>query len=300
MRVLLMAVLVACSSSGSSDTADAGVRGDYDPVPFGGSRPTTLYVPSSYSDAKPAPLLVLLHGYGTSGLTQDLYLDLRKYAEQLGLLYVHPDGTVDSTGSRFWNATDACCNFDGSPVDDSSYLAGLVAEIGTRYVVDPKRVIFVGHSNGAFMSYRMACDHADLIAGIVSIAGDTWLDPTRCTPSAPVGVLQVQGTADKSVLYDGSTNLGGKGNGPYPGAKATVAQWAKYNGCDATPDTSAPPLDMDDSIPGPETTVTEYVGGCHANGDVELWTIQGAGHIPSFSANFDPSMLAWLLAHPKP
>lgn len=288
---------VACSSSTPRAATDASAPtvGDFDPVPFGGNRPAQLYVPSSYTGA-PTPLLVLLHGYSASGLLEDLYLNLKASAEAHGMLYIHPDGQIDSKGNRYWNATDACCDFDHSNVDDSAYVAGLIAEIGTRYAVDPKRVFLLGHSNGAFMSYRMACDHADVIAGIVSIAGATFQDTTKCHPSGPVAVLQVHGTADKEVIYGGSTTAGDV----YPGAAQTVTDWATYDGCATTPDTSSPNLDLDDQLAGAETTVSKFTSGCAKNGQVELWSIQGGSHIPSFSAAFDPDALDWLLAHPKP
>ena len=137
----------------------------------GGDRPVTVHVPVSYSAAKPAPLLIMLHGYGSSGLEHEDYFHLGSAADARGVIYAHPDGTMDSDGAPFWNATDACCDFDGTGVDDSDYLGALVASIKATVNVDPKQVFFIGHSNGGFMSYRMACDHADLVAGIVSLAG---------------------------------------------------------------------------------------------------------------------------------
>jgi polyhydroxybutyrate depolymerase len=303
MRFLFacLALVLACSTASTQPPADASTptRGDYDPVPFGGARPVQVYVPNAYTDSKPAPLLILLHGYSASGVLQDLYLNLRTSAEKYGMLYAHPDGQIDSKGNRYWNATDACCDFDKTNVDDSKYLSDLIVEIGTRYKVDPKRVYFVGHSNGAFMSYRMACDHADVVAGIMGIAGETWLDPSKCKPSAPVAILHVQGTADPTIKYDGGSTQGLGGGGSYPGAKTSVSTWATYNGCNPTLDTSSANLDLDDSLPGAETTVGKYAG-CKANGQVELWSLQGGVHIPSFTPAFDPAMLDWLLAHPKP
>jgi polyhydroxybutyrate depolymerase len=309
MPLLLAA---ACSSSGKTtagatdagDEPDAAILGEYDPTPFGGSRPVSLYVPSGYTGA-PTPLLILLHGYSANGAEEDLYLGMRSVAESKNVLYAHPDGTIDSAGEHFWNATDACCNFDGSTVDDSGYLAGLVQEIGTRYSVDPKRVFFFGHSNGGFMSYRMACDHADLIAGIVSIAGEMWADTTKCPASGPVSVLEVQGTADQTVSYTGEMNApvsydGGLLAGTYPGAAASVADWATIDGCTTPPDTSQPNLDLDSSLPGAETQVTQYLAGCKSGTQANLWSIQGGMHVPGFSETFAPMALDFLLAHPKP
>jgi polyhydroxybutyrate depolymerase len=307
LPLLALLVASACSSSSSqqaqpgdagADAADAAIGlGGYDPMSFGGSRPTKLYVPSGYTGA-PTPLVILLHGYGASGGEEDLYLDFHATAEAKTVLYAHPDGTIDKSGSKFWNATDACCNFYGSTVDDSAYLTALVEEIGKRYSVDPKRVYFFGHSNGAFMSYRMACDHADMVAAIVSLAGATWLDTSKCKPSAPVSVLEVHGTSDTMVLYGGSaTTADGGTGGTYPGATTTVADWATYDGCSSPPDTSLPPMHIDASQSGNETHVTHYSAGCRSGSEVDLWTIDGGMHIPGFTPTFVPDAFDFLLSH---
>jgi polyhydroxybutyrate depolymerase len=156
-------------------------------------------------------------------------------------------------------------------------------------------VYFWGHSNGAFMSYRMACDHAGDIAAIASLAGAMWEDVTMCTPSEPVATLEIHGTADPVILYDG----GLIGTNAYPPVTTTVADWVSFNKCNATPDTSLPPLDLDSVLPGDETTVTQY-DGC-ANGTTsELWTIAGGSHIPTLSSTFTPDVIGWLLAQKKP
>ena len=134
----------------------------------------------------PAPLVMMLHGCTLSGQLQEDYFQLLSWSNQLGFLYVAPDGTVDQGGNRFWNATDACCDFYETGVDDSAYLRALIDEIAAQLSVDTERVFILGHSNGGFMAYRMACDHADIIAAVASLAGATFADPADCTPSAPV------------------------------------------------------------------------------------------------------------------
>src|SRR5262249_46045605 len=106
----------ADSSSDSRISApDSGAR----TAPAGGDQPVPGHVPPSYVPGTAVPLVGLLHGYGASGDIQESYLRLTPLADQHGFLYVHPDGTIDPTGRRFWNATAACCNIFGSPVDDS-------------------------------------------------------------------------------------------------------------------------------------------------------------------------------------
>ena len=106
-------------------------------------------------------------------------MKFRPLAEARGFLYCYPDGTIDRWGNRFWNATDACCDFGNTGVDDAGYLRGVIEEIARRFAVDRKRVYLIGHSNGGFMAYRMACQSADLIAGIASLAGTTFLEPSQ-------------------------------------------------------------------------------------------------------------------------
>jgi polyhydroxybutyrate depolymerase len=272
----------------------AGGEGGTAPLPttFGGERPVELFVPADY-DGSPAPLLVLLHGYSASGTIQDLYFGLEGPALARGMLYAHPDGTVDSMGNKFWNASDACCGFAGGEVDDAGYLMDLVDEIAATYAVDEKRIYFMGHSNGSFMSFRMACDHADRIAAIAGLAGAMLSEEADCKPSEPVHVLHLHGNADTTILYDGGELFGQ----PYPSAPTSVAFWASVGGCDPTTEAGAA-LDLVDGLEGAETAVARH-SGCTA-GSAELWTIQGGGHIPSFHGGATEAILDFLLAHPKP
>ena len=256
-------------------------------------RPFDVYVPASYNADTPMPLVVLLHGFGGSGASQDQYFGLQPLADSRGFLYVHPDGTLNVIGKQFWDATNACCGF-GTQVDDVAYLSALVQNVQSNYNVDPKRIFFVGHSNGGFMSYRMACDRADLVAAIVSLAGATWDDNTKCSPSEPVSVLQIHGTADEVIGFEGGTLLGND----HPGARETVADWSANNGCTGPTAEVPTPLDLDSSIPGDESSATEYTG-CPVAGAVELWVIPGAPHTPPLSPSFAEDIIDFLFAHPK-
>ena len=260
-----------------------------------GRGPVTVFVPSSYNPEVPAPLVVLLHGYGANGAWTESYFQLLPLAEQHGFLYMHPDGTVDPDGYRFWNATDACCDFYGSGVDDSGYLLALVDEVKAQLNVDRGQVYFTGHSNGGFMSYRMACDHSGTAAAIASLAGATYYDPLDCAPSSAVHVLHIHGTADSVILYGG-------GSGPlgtYPGAVETVEHWAQYDGCVVEGVLTPPSLDLDASIPGAETDVYVYDVGCSIDGSAQLWSINDGSHFPQLTDEFRTSVIGFLLSHQK-
>jgi polyhydroxybutyrate depolymerase len=283
----------AGGAAGSGGAPMGTGLGDWDPTPIGGTRPTKVYEPTSYAKGTPMPVVILLHGFSASGALQEAIFQLKPQAEARGFLYAHPDGTVGPDGKKFWNATDVCCDFGNTKVDDVAYLSGLVTEISSRWTVDPKRVYFIGHSNGGFMSFRMACDRADMIAGIVSLAGAMWSDTSLCKPSAPVSVLHIHGTADDMVAFDGVTNMGHA----TPSAAQTIGDWATYDGCSPTP-TALPNRDVDSVLPGDETSVSDWTG-CKAGTDAQLWTIAGGGHIPNITTKFGADIVDYLFAHPK-
>lgn len=293
--VALCLLPAACSSKSPASKQHQSSIPD---GPLGGDRPVTPYVPSSYDPSRPAPLVVLLHGYSASGLAQEILFQFRQRADKDGFIYMYPDGTLDSTGKRFWNATDACCDFGGTGVDDSAYIEGLIKDAESRYNIDPKRVFVIGHSNGAFMAYRMACDHADTIAAAVSLAGAMYSDASKCKPSEPVSILQIHGSDDQTVYYDGGVFSDGDANVSYPGAKTSVADWAKLDGCSPTPKAGAA-LDLSDKVPGAETTVQTY-SGCKRDTTVGLWTMQGEGHIPAINDAWRDDVIDFVLSHPKP
>jgi polyhydroxybutyrate depolymerase len=249
-------------------------------------RPYQLHVPTGYSASKPVPLVVGLHGYTSQSSDLDNYFELTKEAEARGFLLALPEGTKDSDGNRFWNAiTGGCCDIYRSGVDDSGYLSRLVTQVKSAYAVS--EVAVVGHSNGGYMAERFACDHADQVDAIASLAGPLTFDTSKCQPAKPVKVLHIHGDADETVNY------GGSAADWYAGAQATVGRWAVIDGCAATP-TPGAPMDLEGTIPGAETATLEYTG-CQAGTDVRLWTIHGGRHVPVLTAAFAPAMLDFVL-----
>lgn len=267
----------------------------------GGDRPVTVRVPAGFDPSVPTPLFIFLHGYGATGELNDLLLGFGPVAKERGLLFAAPDGTRDPNNSQFWNATDACCNFFGSTVDDVAYIRSLIDEIAAKVSVDPKRVYLAGHSNGAFMSNRFACDAADRLAAFLSLAGGTYADPSECTPSEPVSMVQAHGENDEVILYEGGdlgVQFGGTGF-VYPGAEETVGTWAELDGCTGELVAEAATVDLLADDVGAETTISR-VAGCPSGVDVELWRHAAAGHIPSPTPAFANRAIDFFLAHPKP
>lgn len=292
--VVLLSCLAACGSAPGSghSTGTAGAPGSTVSIDLD-ARPFKLHLPESYDDAATKmPLVVALHGYTSNAAEAESYFKLAAESDRRGFLYAMPDGTKNPRGDRFWNATDACCDFYGSGVDDSGYLRRLIDKVTASYRVDPGRVYVIGHSNGGFMAYRLACEHSSVIAAVVSFAGMVANDPASCQPERPVNILHIHGTADSTIRAGGGMN----GDREYPSVATTVERWRRLDGCSDLANTTAPPLDLESDLPGAETTVTTYLTGCRENSRVALWSITGGSHVPALSSDFAPSVVDFLLA----
>jgi polyhydroxybutyrate depolymerase len=257
-------------------------------VVVGGERPAQLILPTTYTEATPVPLLIDLHGFTGDGPSQSLFSFMQAAAEARGVAYVAPNGLLDSSGSRFWNASNACCNFGGSQISDVDYVETLIEEISSKAAIDPSRIYLFGHSNGHFMSYKFACSTEGVVAAISGLAGAMDNDPRSCN-NKPMNVLHIHGTSDATISYEGGAILGN----PYPSTEKSVAQWALVNSCTKPRERE---FELLSSMQGSETTQIAYT--C-AKKSLELWRINGGVHVPVLDKEFALKTLDWLLTHRK-
>jgi polyhydroxybutyrate depolymerase len=110
-----------------------------------------------------------------------------------------------------------------------------------------------------------------------------------------VSVLEVHGDADDVIRYEGGRVFDRRGR-DYPGANETVRAWASRDGCDAAPHTTDVRLDLDDDVPGPETTQAVF-GSCRDGASVGLWTIHGGGHVVRPTSAGLQAIWGWMAAH---
>ena len=226
------------------------------------SRNYLLYVPAAYSSAKPAPLVINLHGYGSNATEQMLYSNFMPVADTAGFLVVHPNGTLDAYSTTHWNT------FGLSSVDDVGFLSALIDTVAVSYSIDKDRVYSTGMSNGGFMSYSLACSLSSRIAAIASVTGTmTNNNLSACNPSRHVPVMQIHGTADATVPYNG--------NVLFVSVQNIIDFWVSQNGCSTTPVvTQVPDIDTTDGC-----TAVHYLYPDGNNGTtVELYKIDDGGH----------------------
>ena len=253
------------------------------------SRKAILELPGGHNVSHKLPLVVALHGYTSSGLGVSGFFDLIDSVHENGHLLLRPDGTISATGQRFWNATDACCNIWGQEVDDVSWLTSLINEAITYHGADPEGIIIVGYSNGGFMAHRMACERGDMLRSIISLAGATHYDFNDCPNTGYPNVLQIHGTSDSVIFYDGGTILGDN----YPAASQTVFSWANRSGCDLTY-TEINQLDLISPRGVNDTNEYEHLN-CSSGNRVSLWKIPNGSHYPQLSSSSDDDFPSTIL-----
>ncbi len=261
-------------------------------------RPAMVAIPSDYDPETSYPLLILLHGAGAWGELQANFFRMFDVIDDKQFVFVYPDGI-----NNVWNATEACCDPTGE-VDDVGYISGLIEEAQAVYNIDADRVYLMGHSNGGFMSFRMACERSDLITAIVSLAGSTFDDPADCQPATlPVSVLAVHAVDDPTIPYEGSMN----GAFSFPGAVETVERFAARAGCDVGSTTMLESIDLTNDYDGAETDRVAYTTGCDTGLDAELWTLLPLEcaaalcnpHIPVFTEVWADVTTDWLFRHSR-
>ncbi|MEZ4287874.1 MAG: alpha/beta fold hydrolase [Polyangiales bacterium] len=298
MRYLL--AFACLSLLGCSESTSYSV----DPPRYvGKDRPARVVAPSDYDPKESYPLILLLHGYGATSGLQDVYFGFDRVQDKFGFVLLLPEGTENSEGKQFWNATEACCDFENTQVDDVAYLTELVRQTQKTYHIDPSRIYIVGHSNGGFMGLRMACDKPKSFAAIMSLAGSTYEDASECQPDGDIpSILLLHGTNDETIFYDGASFDSDAEVKGYPSAMTTAERFANLGDCNI-----ASPISSDGEefrivgdLPGADTRVLRYEG-CRQGFDLELWTIVDGTHIPiPLATDFADRIVTWLYAHPRP
>jgi polyhydroxybutyrate depolymerase len=260
---------------------------------FGGrTRTYLIHIPTGYGGKTPMPIVFVLHGATQSTESAERMSGMSAKSDEEHFLAVYPNGTGLLSDVPTWNAGNCCGYAMENQVDDIGFFRALLAELERDYAVDRKRVYFTGISNGAMMSYRVACEMSDEVAAISPVEGALNVE---CHPSAPVSVLIFHGSADHLVPFDGGSTpfqIGGKRDDH--SVAYAVDFWVKRDGCATAP--------KHEQVA--EAHVDIY-SGCLDGTAVALYAIQGGHHMwpgIAISGNSVPATdLIWVFfaAHPK-
>jgi len=169
-------------------------------------------------------MVLALHGGGGD---MDVMASKERYglvakADEAGFIVVFPNGVSRQASGRFatWNAGSCCGVASLENVDDVGFLRAVVARMSDLATIDRGRVFSVGMSNGAMMSYRLACEASDMIRGIMAVAGTD--NTLACRPSRPVAVLHIHARDDDRVPFEGGA---GVRRYEFTSVGDTIAKW---------------------------------------------------------------------------
>ena len=265
--VLAMASCRQVEQDGNAGGALAAGTFEDEVIVDGRQRTYRVHVPPSLTGQTGVPVVIGLHGGGGNGEQFEQQSHLSTVADRAGFVAVYPYG---SGGTRLltWNAGACCAYARDQGIDDVAFIAAMLDALGAKYHTDPARVYVTGFSNGAMMSYRLACELADRVTAIAPVAGALNVDD--CRPSRPLPVLAIHGTADEAVPYDGgppARKIPGAGTWQNQSVSYAVSFWINHDGCPATPAES-----RDGAV------VRTSYAPCADGLEVTLYTIDGGGH----------------------
>ena len=121
-------------------------------------------------------------------------------------------------------------------------------------------------SNGAEMSYKLACETDGFFNAIAPVAGTMFgVSWDSCEP-ATMPVLEIHGTNDNVTLWDGDYN--DTYWGPYPGIEEVINFWVGENDC----------TNNEDIVLQGMNTIKHRYFDCNDNTEVWLYEVIGGGH----------------------
>ncbi len=239
-----------------------------------------VHLPSLYSEKKELPVVFVIHGGGGNAQSMKDYVLMDKLADKEGFIVVYPEGTGKKAFGNLIASWDAgrCCT--PGEVDDVGFFRKMIDDLDDKFSVDSKRVYATGLSNGAGMSYRLACELSDQIAAIAPVS--TVGDIENCKPTRFVPTLHIHGDADPCAPYQGGLTGGGCTkeflkaylNVDYQAplievdpVLSFIEKWKKLN--------NVPEASQTRSLANDVTCSTSE----NEKGEVTLCTINGGGHM---------------------
>lgn len=237
----------------------------------GDERRYLLHIPPRA--ARPAlPLVVVLHGYGSSPEQQEQLSGFSTLADKAGFAVAYPLGEGRQPQWHFMGYDDK----------DERFIRAVVADVGAQVPIDRRRIYVTGMSNGAQLTARLACVAPDIFAAFAPVSGN-YMAFTDCKTGFTTPAMLFHGTNDRILPYSGRF----KQFSPQHWAEQRAAQ----NGCDAKPII----------IVRHEEVSAQAWRNCRQQAEVIFYTLAGKGHswpgstMPEriTSQNLDATQVMW-------
>jgi polyhydroxybutyrate depolymerase len=247
-------------------------------IEFDGLRRTYLvHVPTRYVADTPLPLVVVVHGAFDSAAGIEKVSGFSRLADRENFIVLYPNGIGRLGFFQHWNAGHCCGRAAAEKIDDVGFLAAAIEDLQRRLSVDRDRIYMTGFSNGGMLTYRFAAERGDLLAAaapMAAIIGGTAGEGERplriADPREPVPLRVIHGLNDEDIRYEGGASLARGGTRTFLSVEDSVDFWVKHNRCHGQ-------VGEEDLFSGAVRRRTW--AGCRANADVQLYLINGWGHL---------------------
>jgi polyhydroxybutyrate depolymerase len=245
-----------------------------------------VYLPAKYTPGSQRPLILHLHGYGSSAAVEQAFTNYMAVADTANFLIAYPNALPDASGTHGWNV--GWPGVGNAVVDDVKFLSTLIDTLHARYTIDLKRVYASGISLGGFMSYQLGWKLSNRIAAIAPVSGSMYpTEYAKCAPPRPIPVMEIHGTADQVIPYNGSAfNIK---------TDTLMDFWVRHDHCIPMPSaTNLPDISKTDG-----TSTTHFVWTAEVSRvSCELFRVIGGGHVnwpktAGGAGDFDASTEIW-------
>lgn len=224
-----------------------------------------VHVPDRLEAVEPAVVLVF-HGGGGNAQSAVEMTGFDAQSEASGFIVVYPNGTGRLKNLLLtWNAGGCCGYAQVAGIDDVEFVRALIEDLARLISIDRRRIYATGISNGALMSYRLACELSDQIAAIAPVSGTQNVE--RCLPSRPISVIHFHGTADENAPFAGGIGDKSISQVDFASVRQTIEYWVAFDGCPAEAITERS-----------GDVIHERYGPCDQGTAVELFKVIGGGH----------------------
>jgi polyhydroxybutyrate depolymerase len=228
------------------------------------NRTVIVHVPTTYTNISKLPLVLNLHGSGSTAAQQDVFSGMDETADADNFIVAFPQGLIPDGSGYDWNVpgvplVGGRAVPKGSP-NDVKFLTNLVGVLEHMYCVNPMTVYATGFSGGAREVSQLACDDSKIFAAVAPVSG--LRHPTPCPATRAVPVIAFHGSADPVDPF------AGKGEAYWTYSVTTAAKdWAKQDHCAKTP-----------TVAKSTGVVFSSYAQCAKGAAVELYEIIGEGH----------------------
>jgi len=221
-------------------------------------------------------LLLVLHGGGGTalGMRKLTKYGFEKLADSKKFIVVYPQG-VD----KHWNdyRADKTRRAQRENIDDVAFIREVIKKVFLNFPVNNKKIFTTGMSNGAMMSFTLACKASDIIKAAAPVAGAMPKNLAKiCKPLNSVSILMINGYQDKLVHWEGGDvtgPLGRKKFGKTLSVEDSFNFWFKANTCKKK---SGNFKSLNKTKDDTQVEIREYK--CGKGVKISLYGIKGGGH----------------------